>query len=405
MTEIEKQEVIKNLRKINQNSLIWVVSLICSIIIMIITLSSWISVLFLLIISLLVVFKIKWHSYFELKKVYSIDEKRKEEWENFLDTIFLLKKSNQLTVLHGLKGVSVRQFQLSKPVNQIRLLKENQICSCRLKSNMKGLQIISSTVKLYLLPDYIIIQKGFNFFLMNYNEIGFSSLYIDVVNRKYHPKDSEIVRRTYLHTRVDGNADLRYKNNPSYPVCRYSYLKISTKTIGDIIYYSSNTSLSDKLVSGIINFERFYKSSSNSILETRKRTHIIEQFPIDVVKQTKSTESPNTTSTQAVSLPTQDTYSNNRLLGEVIKNTMVDNTIYGKDTSDSLLEDVIDFIVRSRKASASAIQRKFRIGFNRASQIMDELEERGIVGPANGNCPREVLMTPYERSEYKERHR
>ncbi|MBR6400529.1 MAG: DNA translocase FtsK [Firmicutes bacterium] len=72
--------------------------------------------------------------------------------------------------------------------------------------------------------------------------------------------------------------------------------------------------------------------------------------------------------------------------------------------SDELIDQVIDFIVQTKKASASAIQRKFRIGFNRAGRIIDELEERGIIGPENGSKPREVLMSPYERREYKERH-
>ncbi|MBQ6555649.1 MAG: hypothetical protein IJL89_10485, partial [Firmicutes bacterium] len=74
------------------------------------------------------------------------------------------------------------------------------------------------------------------------------------------------------------------------------------------------------------------------------------------------------------------------------------------NSSDELIDQVIDFIVHTKKASTSAIQRKFRIGFNRAGRIIDELEDRGIVGPENGSKPREVLMTPYERSEYKERH-
>ena len=72
------------------------------------------------------------------------------------------------------------------------------------------------------------------------------------------------------------------------------------------------------------------------------------------------------------------------------------------DGSDELIDLVIDFVVHKKMASASAIQRKFRIGLNRAGRIIDELEERGIVGPENGGKPREVLMTPYESYEYME---
>lgn len=82
-----------------------------------------------------------------------------------------------------------------------------------------------------------------------------------------------------------------------------------------------------------------------------------------------------------------------------------DDTAIESNSSDELIDQVIDFVVRKRKASTSMIQRQFRIGFNRAGRIIDELEERGIIGPETGNSkPREVLMTPYERSEYKERH-
>ena len=44
------------------------------------------------------------------------------------------------------------------------------------------------------------------------------------------------------------------------------------------------------------------------------------------------------------------------------------------------------------KISASLIQRKYRIGYNRAARIVDLLEERGIIGPQNGSKPREVLI-------------
>ena len=44
------------------------------------------------------------------------------------------------------------------------------------------------------------------------------------------------------------------------------------------------------------------------------------------------------------------------------------------------------------KISASLIQRRFRLGYNRAARIIDLLEERGVIGPQNGSKPREVLV-------------
>lgn len=60
---------------------------------------------------------------------------------------------------------------------------------------------------------------------------------------------------------------------------------------------------------------------------------------------------------------------------------------------DELLNDVINAVVEYGQASTSFIQRKFRIGFNRASRIMDQLEERGIISEKDGSRPRQVLIT------------
>jgi DNA segregation ATPase FtsK/SpoIIIE, S-DNA-T family len=45
----------------------------------------------------------------------------------------------------------------------------------------------------------------------------------------------------------------------------------------------------------------------------------------------------------------------------------------------------------TRRASTSMIQRRLRIGYNRAARIMDLMEEKGVVGPENGSSPREIL--------------
>ena len=61
--------------------------------------------------------------------------------------------------------------------------------------------------------------------------------------------------------------------------------------------------------------------------------------------------------------------------------------------SDELLTDAIECVVRAEKASVSMLQRRFRIGYNRAARLVDLMEERGIVAPAEGLGPRKVLMT------------
>lgn len=59
---------------------------------------------------------------------------------------------------------------------------------------------------------------------------------------------------------------------------------------------------------------------------------------------------------------------------------------------DPLYPEVKNFVIVSRKASTSLIQRRFRLGYGRAARILDQLEANGIVGPSNGSRPREILV-------------
>ena len=64
------------------------------------------------------------------------------------------------------------------------------------------------------------------------------------------------------------------------------------------------------------------------------------------------------------------------------------------DDADALFTQAVDIVRRSDKASASLLQRRLRIGYARAARILDQMEDRGIVGPADGSRFREVLVTP-----------
>jgi DNA segregation ATPase FtsK/SpoIIIE, S-DNA-T family len=63
-----------------------------------------------------------------------------------------------------------------------------------------------------------------------------------------------------------------------------------------------------------------------------------------------------------------------------------------EDYEDPLYDQIVEFAVQTGKVSASLLQRRFRLGYNRAARVVDLLEERGIVGPQNGSKPREVLV-------------
>ncbi len=69
---------------------------------------------------------------------------------------------------------------------------------------------------------------------------------------------------------------------------------------------------------------------------------------------------------------------------------------------DELLMDSIELVIDSGKASVSMLQRRFRIGYNRAARIVDMMEDMGVVGPQDGSSPRQVIMTREEFEQLKE---
>ena len=77
---------------------------------------------------------------------------------------------------------------------------------------------------------------------------------------------------------------------------------------------------------------------------------------------------------------------------EVADNHMAGAASPKEEYDDPLYNEIVDFAIQSGKVSASLLQRRFRLGYNRAARIVDLLEERGIIGPANGSKPREVLI-------------
>ena len=62
------------------------------------------------------------------------------------------------------------------------------------------------------------------------------------------------------------------------------------------------------------------------------------------------------------------------------------------EVDDELLQQAVEIIRQTHRASTSSLQRRLRIGYTRAARVMDQLEERGIVGPAQGSDPREILI-------------
>lgn len=87
--------------------------------------------------------------------------------------------------------------------------------------------------------------------------------------------------------------------------------------------------------------------------------------------------------------------------------TKIETTIRSaaaSDDRDELFTEAAKFIVTKEKASIGMIQRMFKVGFNRASRIMEQLSEAGIVGPEEGTKPRKILMSEEQLEQYLEEY-
>ncbi len=84
---------------------------------------------------------------------------------------------------------------------------------------------------------------------------------------------------------------------------------------------------------------------------------------------------------------------------EHIENGAEDHQSADESDADDLLPQAIEIVVELGQASASLLQRKLKVGYSRAGRLIDQLEERGIIGPHEGSKPRRVLMS---RSEFQE---
>lgn len=92
---------------------------------------------------------------------------------------------------------------------------------------------------------------------------------------------------------------------------------------------------------------------------------------------------------------------NEEVISQVEKGNV--NSSSNNETEDDLMQDAIELIVKAGQASISMLQRRFRIGYNRAARMIEDMEQRGIVGPPDGPRGRTVLMSEEELLLSKEK--
>ena len=117
-----------------------------------------------------------------------------------------------------------------------------------------------------------------------------------------------------------------------------------------------------------------YKSNSNELMELKLIK--VEDSDIELIINDITTQ-------------------NIKLYNNVIKSDFEIKEIVSQEdewVDDPLYDEIYEFAIETGKISASLIQRRFRLGYNRAARLIDLLEAKGVIGPQNGSAPREVLV-------------
>ena len=126
--------------------------------------------------------------------------------------------------------------------------------------------------------------------------------------------------------------------------------------------------------------DMLYASAADPAPIRIQGTFVTDQEVEDVVKSVKEYGEPD--------------YIDEEIFVESDEERALDLFGQPMDDDDPLYDQALEIVVQSGKASASYLQRRLSIGYNRAARLVEEMEERGIVGPANGSKPREIIHIP-----------
>ena len=203
----------------------------------------------------------------------------------------------------------------------------------------------------YIYPQFVVKAKTpVNFDIIPLDKFSISYKPQRFVESAYEwewPKDGQIVERTYQYVNKDGTPDKRYTLNQLVPV--YLYGEISVDEFG-LTYHTSKNDVAESFVNAIKKFKYSLVISENPERKT-PQANIASDF--------------------------------------ILSNDIIEITDY-----DPLLNEAAQIIVSSGYASASLLQRKLKLGYNRAGRIIDILESIGIIGPfITGSSKRELRIT------------
>lgn len=313
-----------------------------------------------------IILKILISQKWKIDLTYEMDDINTKKFESLNNFLIELSKNKRLWQI----GSSVHVYNTKYNAGAGNNVTRHPISICRkmpwyISKNIDVYCLNLTDEKIYFTPDRMLIFKKFGGIgVRSYNDMVANFSWTNFVETEFVPRDSEIVRYTWTYVNKSGGPDKRFNNNRQIPVCKYGEIQLQTEDGINIMLNSSNHQLTSTIQDKFIDFMNYH----NQILKMEKENHFPENEDINNYS----------------SFDKNDKWNNHN--DELIENYLED--------IDPLYND--DYVISIGKASASMLQREFRLGYNRAARLIDLLEEQGVISSQNGSQPREVLINNNE---------
>lgn len=315
-----------------------------------------------------IILKILISQKWKIDLTYEMDDINTKKFESLNNFLIELSKNKRLWQI----GSSVHVYNTKYNAGAGNNVTRHPISICRkmpwyISKNIDVYCLNLTDEKIYFTPDRMLIFKKFGGIgVRSYNDMVANFSWTNFVETEFVPSDSEIVRYTWTYVNKSGGPDKRFNNNRQIPVCKYGEIQLQTEDGINIMLNSSNHRLTSTIQDKFIDFMNYH----NQILKMEKENHFPENEHISNYS----------------SFDKNDKWNNYN--DELIENSLED--------IDPLYNDVLDYVISTGKVSASMLQRKFYLGYNRAARLIDLLEEQGVISSQNGSQPREVLINNKE---------
>ncbi len=304
----------------------------------------------------------------KIKLYYEFDEENRKMYNALKEIWIALSRSRKLWQVNSSVKVYNRKYNAGAGHNITRTSAfiTNKTPNF-IKTNIDIYGLNLQNQKIYFTPDRILVFRPFRkVFGCTYRDMFLGLVSSRMIEHERVPQDAEIVDYTWRYANADGSRDLRFSNNRRYPICKYGELTLKSPNGIYTVIDFSNHDMAEDIQSKLVLFGNQF----NKILELSKSGGKEKDEPKKEEKVVPKKRISN-----------------------------IDSIVKEGIEFEPLFEEVLDFALQTGKISASLIQRRFKLGYNRAARLIDYLEEKNIIGPSNGSSPREVLISNDEDGE------